>query len=147
MTDRLTTCANCGSSLQNACAVCPRCDKALRADNADPSQGVYQCPVCTCRFDKPVLVWWPEKAPWYWPQDQKTQCPHCKVLLRDRARLRTSWREGLAWVALALASRLSPWRPGTQILLIALLFAFYFVRLIKAKNSVPAEEQRFGIED
>lgn len=76
-------CANCGKELPELDGICPQCDFELSA-SFDPSRGKYRCPNCNSRFDLPNFILWPPQAPWYWPQENKPQCPYCSILLQDR---------------------------------------------------------------
>lgn len=144
MANDSSRCANCGTLLPTPDAVCPRCESELSS-----AVGKYRCPNCDSHFDQPAQGWWPLNAPWYWPQKQKAQCPHCKVCLRDKKALVITPIEWWGAFAILIVVNFSPWRPGTQIValvLLGLLSLLYFVRWKRAKASVHSEEERFAVE-
>lgn len=146
MTISVPQCANCGAPLPAQDAICPACEQELADSSADPRKGKYRCPRCSSRFDKAQLAWWPSNVPWYRPQMQRPRCPHCERILRDRKAATLSPVEVVVFIALMVASDFSPWRPGTQILLLVALGAFRFARWKQAESSV-FEEDRYALED
>lgn len=146
MAEGSSNCASCGAALPTPDAVCPRCEQTLLNPDTDPTIGRYQCPGCSGRFDHPELAWWPRDVPWYRPQVQKTQCPHCKAFLRDKKAARFSSLEYGAVIALVLASNFAPWRPQTQIILLVALCLFQFIRWRRANASVSIEAERYAME-
>ncbi len=140
MSDRAAECANCGNTLPAPDAVCSRCEHEF--DPACPDAGKHRCPHCSKRFGEPLQSWFPPDVPWYRPQTQTPQCPHCKAFLYDRKALTLSPSETAAWVTLIVASNFSPWRPGTQILLLVVLGTWQLVRWKRIKLLV-VEEERF----
>ncbi|MFZ6770789.1 hypothetical protein ACO0LM_27350 [Undibacterium sp. Di26W] len=141
MTNSVFQCANCGAPLASANAICPRCEPEFSAP--DKHTGKYRCPDCACRFDQPDIAIWPSNAKWYRPQIQKAKCPHCQTLLRDRTVIQRSRTEMALMLAIIVASAFSTWRPGTQIILLAVLLVSEFLRKQAAAKSLVIEEDRY----
>lgn len=145
MTDHALRCSNCGASLVRPDSICLVCEPGFLPRNVDPNIGKYRCPSCSCRFDSAVFALWPPNAKWYVPQAFKSTCPHCETFLRDRQILdRTPVEIGMT-ILIVIASLFSPWRPGTQYVLLVVLFALDFVRKRRAKSSVTNEEERYAV--
>lgn len=143
MINSAQSCANCGKPLPSPDAVCTQCEREL---SVDPGSGRYLCPNCGCRFDRPVQAWWPPKAPWYLPQTEKRQCPHCRSFLRDRKAVPSSSSDWGIITVLVIVSVFSPWRPDTQFVLLIFVGVVQFVRWRRARSSVHNEEDRYTIE-
>lgn len=144
MNDDPLRCENCGAILASPDAVCLRCEREL---TESPFFGKYRCPNCASRFDQPALGWWPPNVPWYRPQIQKPECPQCKAYLRDRKTFELTIFERWGMRALVFASIFSPWRPGTQIVALAIFVPWsitYYLRWRKARSSVLVEEERYA---
>lgn len=145
MTDHALRCSNCGASLVSPDSICLVCEPALLPRNVDPTIGKYRCPGCSCRFDSANFALWPPNAKWYVPQGLKSKCPHCEKFLRDRQILeRTSVEIGVT-ILVVIGSLFSPWRPGTQFVLLFVLFSRDFFRTRRAKSSVTNEEERYAV--
>ncbi len=143
MNDSVTQCANCGARLATPNMVCPHCEPEFLAPNTAQHTGKYRCPDCGCRFDQVGTGLWPPNVKWYRPQSYKLQCPHCQAFLRDRTIPYRSRAELTALPLLIIASAFSPWRPGTQIVLLALLMVVEFIRWRAVKKTVYVEEDRY----
>ena len=126
--------------------ICMRCEPEFLQPNIDPKIGKYRCPKCACRFDHGGANLWPPNARWYWTQTFKPQCPHCDVFLRDRKIVHRTQAEIGAIALLIFASMFSPWRLGTQVILLIVLGAIDFIRWRRAKNCVSIEEERYAID-
>ena len=146
MTNQVYRCANCGASLASHDTICLRCEPELSPPNIDPNVGKYRCPSCRCRFDLADAAFWPPNVKWYWPQTLKSRCPHCGVFLRDKKILNRKPAELGIIAFLIIASSFSPWRPGTQIVLLIVLGAIDFTRWRRAKSCVSNEEERYEAE-
>lgn len=146
MTDPMVRCESCGAVLPTPDAVCPRCEQELASAAANPASGRYRCPACSSRFDRASLAWYPPDAPWYWPQRQENQCPHCRSFLRDRNAIPFSTTEYAILGVLVVAAQFSPWRPGTQIGLLLAIAVFQYVRWRRAQSSLPVEEERYALQ-
>ncbi len=139
-------CANCGTPLASAGAICLRCDGEFSPPAVDPTVGKYRCPSCSGRFDSTHMGPWPPNAKWYWPQDEKPKCPHCGIYFRDKT-LPPLTRVEIAIVAVLFnALFFLPWRPVSQLALLGVVGAMAFFRKRRAKASVATEEDRYAIE-
>jgi DNA-directed RNA polymerase subunit RPC12/RpoP len=145
MTEATFRCSNCGAALDSPDSICLRCDPELQPPNRDPNIGKYRCPSCSCRFDSPIFTLWPPTAKWYVPQGSRLTCPHCGKHLRDRRVVeRTPIELGVA-VLIVVASLFSPWRPGTQYVLLIVILAVELLRTWRAKQSVAHAEERYAV--
>jgi hypothetical protein len=139
-------CENCGAPLLAEDAICARCDSELKQPNVDPNNGRYRCPHCNCKFENPNEALWPPSAKWYQPQSPRPQCPHCHAYLRDKTVIYRSPME-LVWTLLVIsASVFSPWKPGTQIMLLVIFCTVEVIRWHRIKLNRQIGENRYELE-
>jgi uncharacterized paraquat-inducible protein A len=136
-------CSNCGRLLPAANAICPICDQEL-SPNKDT--GRYRCPSCYNRFDQPALALWPPHAKWYQPQEQKAQCPYCKLFLRDKKVLRLTWIDWVTGGALVVAANIWHLKIAIAGILLLGIVSVQLVRQRRAWKSVRCEEERYAVE-
>lgn len=147
MSAPIPRCENCGAELPSVSAICAHCEKEFSSSQPDAPPGKHICPKCNLRFNAPIFVWWPMGAPWYVPQVQRIQCPHCKCLLRDRKSASYSGKERIAFVGAWVLATLIPSRVGYLKWLMVIPVIALFIFTIRRIEWFVSDENRYACGD
>jgi len=153
MSSDLLHCERCGAALAAPGAVCEQCDRdlAIAGQKCETTVGKYRCPECACKFHEPVVVLYPERAPWYRLQYAKPKCPHCGCWLRDRA---SSFTEPLlrTYILVLVVCNFSEvnrffaknWRWPISIVgfFLATISLFFYIRHIRSEHRYAAAKRQ-----